>query len=155
MDVAVVVEGTLPGFTEDQLEAYISQEMAAAHVSAWHFEPAGSATTSPNRVVWRFRLLPYAGGTVRYIGPMLTHARDLFGVRRAIGVDARLYVNGLFQSTTFDQATIKGGPKDPDLGAIITKVTKSIIANALDETPRPNPAALAARPEAAWRGVRI
>lgn len=135
IDVAVVIEGTLPGFRDDELAQFVSREMEAAHVAAWHFEPAGAAI-SANRVVWRFKLLPYAGGSVRYIGPAVSRFKDLFGTRRAIGVDAKLYLNGQFQSTTFDQATVKGGPRDPDLGKLIDKITKSIIANAMIEEPR-------------------
>jgi hypothetical protein len=141
VDVAVVVEGSLPGFKDDELARFVSQEMEAAHVAAWHFEPAGAAP-SANRVVWHFKLLPYAGGSVRYIGPTVSRFKDMFGMRRAIGVDAKLYLNGQFQSTTFDQATIKGGPRDPDLDRVIDKVTRSIIANAFLEEPQPHAKAM-------------
>ena len=136
IDVAVVVEGALPGFKDDELARFVSREMEAAHVAAWHFEPAGAAP-SPNRVVWQFKLLPYAGGTVRYIGPAVSRFKDMFGMRRSIGVDAKLYLNGQFQSTTFDQATIKGGPRDPDLDRVIDKITRSIVANAFLDEPQP------------------
>jgi hypothetical protein len=136
--VAVVVEGSLPGFRDDELASYIARQMAAAHVAHWRFEPAAPSSRPPERVLWRFKLLPYAGGTVRYIGPAVSGVERMFGVRRAIGVDARLYLRGQFQSTTFDQATIKGGPDDPDLAAVVAKVTRSIVANALAERSDPS-----------------
>jgi hypothetical protein len=139
MTISVEVEGSVPGFTNDQLSAYVSQQMADAHLTAWHFAPAVSATETsppPNRVVWHFKTLPYAGGTVRYIGPALSKARDLFGVGRPIGVDAKMFLNGQYQSTSFDQATIKGGPHDAGLSDVIKKVMNSIVANAFASEPQ-------------------
>ena len=131
--VSVEVEGSLPGFTADQLSAYVSQQMADAHLTAWRFAPATAATEAnqpPNRVVWHFKVLPFAGGSVRYIGPALSKARDLFGVGRPIGVDAKIYLDGKYQSTSFDQVTVKGGANDPGLSSVIKKVMNSIVANA-------------------------
>jgi hypothetical protein len=134
LTVSVEIDGSLPGFTTDQLSAYVSQQMEASHVTAWHFEPgpapAMTAGQPANRIVWHFKQLPFAGGGVRYIGPALSKARDVFGVGRAVGIDAKIYLNGQYQATTFDQATVKGGPGDPSLAAAIQKVIKSIVANA-------------------------
>jgi hypothetical protein len=137
LTVSVEIDGSLPGFTNDQLSAYISQQMAASHVTSWHFEPgpaaAATAGQPANRIVWHFKQLPFAGGGVRYIGPALSRAREVFGVGRAVGIDAKIYLDGQYQATTFDQATVKGGPNDPSLAAAIQKVMKSIVANASAE----------------------
>jgi len=140
--VSVEVEGSLPGFTADQLSAYVSQQMTDAHLTAWRFAPATqpqSGDEPPNRVVWHFKILPFAGGTVRYIGPALSKARDLFGVGRPVGIDAKIYLNGQYQSTSFDQATIKGGANDPGLSSAIKKVMNSIVANAFAAEPPSGP----------------
>ncbi len=133
--LAVVIEGSLPGFTQDQLAAFVCQEMTASHAASWHFVPASDAASSPNRVVWRFKLLPYAGGAVKYIGPALSRVESAFGARRAVGIDAKIYLNGKYQSSTFDQATIKGSVADPTFGATIRKIMHSIIANAIAADP--------------------
>lgn len=137
LTVSVEIDGSLPGFTNDQLSAYVSQQMAASHITSWHFEPGPAAMTAEgqpaNRIVWHFKQLPFAGGGVRYIGPAVSKAREVFGVGRAVGIDAKIYLNGQYQATTFDQATVKGGPNDPGLAAAIQKVMKSIVANASAE----------------------
>jgi hypothetical protein len=137
LTVSVEIDGSLPGFTSDQLSAYVSQQMAASQITSWHFEPgptAAATTDQPaNRIVWHFKQLPFAGGGVRYIGPAVSKAREVFGVGRAVGIDAKIYLNGQYQATTFDQATVKGGPNDPALAAAIQKVMKSIVANASAE----------------------
>jgi hypothetical protein len=138
LTVAVEIDGSVPGFTADQLESYVAQQMAATHVTAWHFEPGpapgGPITSQPaNRIVWHFNPLPYAGGGIRYIGPAVSRARQLFGVGRAVGVDAKIFLNGKFEATTFDQVTVKDGAKDAGLSAVIQKVMKSVVANAMVE----------------------
>jgi hypothetical protein len=135
-DLAVIVEvdGSVPGFTKDELAAYVCQQMAATHVTSWHFAPTpmGSAggDQPSNRIVWHFKQLPFAGGGIRYIGPALSRTRQMFGVGRAVSVDAKIFLNDQFEATTFDQATVRGGPDDPGLAAVIQKVMKSIVANA-------------------------
>jgi hypothetical protein len=141
MTVAVVVEGSLPGFSQDQLDAYVVQEMRAAHITAWHFETDPTGAPAANRIVWHFKLLPYAGGSVRYIGPAVNRMKDLFGIRRAVGIDAKIYLGGQYQTSTFDQATIRGGGEDEDLGKVIQRVLRSIVANALAGTRGPSLAA--------------
>jgi hypothetical protein len=134
--VSVEIEGSVPGFTQDQLSAYVSAQMTAAEVGSFQFAPANAAgnVEPANRVVWRFKMLPYAGGSVRYIGPAISKLREGFGMERAVGIDAKIYLNGKYQASTFDQASIKGGAADPNLTSAIKKVTKMIVSNALTET---------------------
>lgn len=149
LTVSVEVEGSIPGFTAEQLSAYVSQQMTDAHLTAWRFAPATAATEAnqpANRVVWQFKVLPFAGGSVRYIGPALSKARDLFGVGRPIGVDAKIYLDGKYQSTSFDQVTVKGGANDPALSSVIKKVMNSIVANAFAAEPASGPRLAALAP---------
>jgi hypothetical protein len=147
LTVMVEIDGSLPGFTTEQLSAYISQQLTASHITSWHFVPTSITPTGgdqpSNRIVWHFKALPFAGGGVRYIGPALSKAREAFGVGRAVGIDAKIYLNDKFEATTFDQATIKGGANDPGLAAEIQKLMKSIVANATAREP-PNAPKLAA-----------
>jgi len=132
--VLVEIEGSVPGFTKDELSNYLCRQMTASHLTGWHFLPTSMATTGgdqpSNRIVWHFKLLPYAGGGTRYIGPAMSKARELFGVGRPVSIDAKIFLNDEFEATTFDQATIKGGPDDPGLAAAVQKVMKSVVTNA-------------------------
>jgi hypothetical protein len=138
LTVSVEIDGSVPGFTTDQLEAYVAEQMAATHITSWHFEPGpapgGPIASQPaNRIVWHFKPLPYGGGGIRYIGPVMSRANQLFGVGRAVGIDAKIFLNGRFEATTFDQVTVKDGLRDAGLSAVIQKVMKSIVANAMVE----------------------
>lgn len=128
--VSVMVEGAVPGFSQDQLDLYVVREMTAANAGPWQFTPDPKGAPAPNRIVWHFRLLPYAGGTVRYIGPMVNKVEGMFGVRRAVGIDAKVYLGNQYQTSTFDQVSIRGGGEDDDLGHVIQRVLRSIVANA-------------------------
>jgi hypothetical protein len=143
LSVVVEIEGSLPGFRPDQLSAYVTEQMDAADITDWHFEAAPTdkpSTTEPaNRVVWHFKMLPYGGGAVRYIGPAISKAKSMFGVGRPVGIDAKIYLDGKYQATTFDQITIKGGSDDVGLSNLIQKLTRSIVTNAMATEPEGTP----------------
>ncbi len=134
LPVVVEIDGSVPGFSKDELESYLCQQLTASHLTGWHFYPTSMAPTGgdqpSNRIVWHFKPLPYGGGATRYIGPALSKARELFGVGRALGIDAKIFLNDQFEATTFDQVTVKGGKDDPGLAAAIQKIMKSVVANA-------------------------
>ena len=143
LNVVVEVEGSLPGFRSDQLSAYVTEQMEAADITDWHFQPAPAdkpaAAEPPNRVVWHFKMLPFGGGAVRYIGPAVSKMKNLFGVGRPVGIDAKIYLDGKYQATTFDQITIKGGSDDIGLSNLIQKLTRSIVTNAMATEPEGTP----------------
>jgi hypothetical protein len=134
LPVVVEIDGSVPGFSKDELESYLCQQLTASHLTGWHFYPTSMAPTGgdqpSNRIVWHFKPLPYGGGATRYIGPALSKAQELFGVGRAVGIDAKIFLNDQFEATTFDQVTVKGGKDDPGLAAAIQKIMKSVVANA-------------------------
>jgi hypothetical protein len=73
----------------------------------WRFEPAADDASARNRVVWTFKLNPYAGGEVRRVGlPQL--AERTFGIHRPITIEAWLYLNGEYQTLVEGQAIIQG-----------------------------------------------
>jgi hypothetical protein len=120
--------GAVPGFhSSEQLRGYLTLHMAEAQPVNWRFETAaaGNAPAS-DRVKWRFRLKPYAGGEVRtFVAPRMDD--KTFGVHRPITIEARLYRNGEYQTRVRGQAIIQGGPDDPDLAAAIARLTQNLL----------------------------
>ena len=53
-----------------------------------------------------------------------THATLL---RRPITIEARLYLNGQYQTLVEEQAIVQGGPDDPDLAAAVTRATQNLL----------------------------
>jgi hypothetical protein len=47
------------------------------------------------------------------------------GVHRPVTIEARLYLNGQYQTLVQKQAVIQGGPDDPDLVRAVASVTPS------------------------------
>jgi hypothetical protein len=117
---------TLPGFHLSQLPRYLALHMADARLGDWRFEPAAAKASAPDRVKWSFRLNPYAGGEVRsFVRPHM--AERTFAAHRSITIEARLYLNGEYQTLVKKQAVIRGGPDDPDLAAEVTSVTQNLL----------------------------
>jgi hypothetical protein len=120
--------GGVPGFDgPEELGRYLTLQMAEAQPANWHFEPAAAGgTPAPDRVQWRFKLGPYAGGEVRSFVPR--QMDDVtFGVHRPITIEARLYLNGKYQTLVKEKAIIQGGPDDPDLAAAVANLTQNLL----------------------------
>jgi hypothetical protein len=100
--------------------------MADAGLAGWRFEPAASDDVAADRVEWSFKLNPYAGGEVRSFVRSRIHERN-FGARRPITIEARLYLNGQYQTLVEEQAIVQGGPDDPDLAAAVTSSTQNLL----------------------------
>jgi hypothetical protein len=127
--VKVEESGAVPGFhSSGQLRRYLAFHMAEAEPADWRFEPAVAGDSpAPDRVKWRFRLNPYAGGEVRsFVRP---HMEDkTFGVHRPITIEARLYLNGEYQRLAKEKAIIQGGPDDPDLAAAVASLAQNLLS---------------------------
>jgi hypothetical protein len=132
---------TLPGFHLADLPRYLALHMADAHLTDWRFEPAADHPSPPDRIEWSFKLSPYAGGEIRsFTRPHL--ADRTFGVHRPITIEARLYLNGAYQTLVEKQAVIQGGPDDADLAAAVASVTQNLLGpqgayRAVDSGQRP------------------
>jgi hypothetical protein len=139
--IAVQATGELPGFRIEEAAPYLAAEMATAGISAWRFVPRDPSLAAPNRIEWTFELLPYAGGEVRRFFPMPEAQRTmdvhLQGTHRLISAQARLYLNGEYQTATFGQEAVQGGADDPDLTAFLVRTTRSLQSawRAIDMTP--------------------
>lgn len=124
--LAIEAKGELPGFRITEARPFLSDQMAKTGVAGWRFTPGREVATAPDRVEWRFELLPYATGNIRQVLPM-TGAQKLFGARRLVSAEARLYLGGQYQTVTLDQAAIQGGADDPALGALVASITQNLL----------------------------
>jgi len=121
--------GSVPGFhSSAQLRHYLTFHMAEVEPADWRFEPAAAGDPpAPDRVKWRFRLNPYAGGEVRsFVPPQMEDTA--FGIHRPITIEARLYLNGKYQTLAKEQAIIESGPDDPDLAAAVASLTQHLLS---------------------------
>jgi len=125
----VETSGAVPGFhRSEQLRRYLTLHMAEAEPADWRFEPAAASDApAPYRVKWRFKLNPYAGGEVRtFVPPQMDD--KTFGVHRPITIEARLYLNGEYQTRAMGKAMIQGGPDDPDLANAVASLTRDLLS---------------------------
>ena len=135
----------LPGLHHSALARFIAARMAQVGLADWRFEPAAGSAVAADRVEWTFRLNPYAGGEVRNFVHTRVYEQRL-GVRRPITIEARLYLNGEYQTLVERQATMQGGPNDPELAAAVASATESLLGpsgayRAIDMGQRPTPGA--------------
>ena len=82
--------GAVPGFhSSEQLRGYLTLHMAETQPVNWRFELAATGDASaPDRVKWRFKLGPYAGGEVRSLDlPRFS--------REALGHSATVFSNSV------------------------------------------------------------
>jgi hypothetical protein len=123
----VASSDTLPGFHIGDLPRYLAEQMAKVRLSEWRFDAAApSAGPALNRVEWSFKLNPYAGGEqLSFVRPHM--AQRMFGAHRPVTIEARLYLNSEYQTLVGQQATIEGGPEDPDLAAAVAQVTRNLL----------------------------
>ena len=103
----------LPGFNRADLSRYLALHMGGARLADWHFEPMTETSSAPDRVEWSFKLNP--------------SAEPSSGVRHPITIEARLYMNGEYETLVEQQVTIQGGQNDPELAAAVAGVTVSLL----------------------------
>ena len=126
LTLQVETSDTLPGFHVGDMPRYLALHMAEVGLADWRFEPSAHKGSAPDRVEWRFKLNPYAGGEVRTF--VRQHMADrIFAAHRPITIEARLYLNGEYQTLVEKQAIIEGGPNDPDFAAAVASITQSLL----------------------------
>jgi hypothetical protein len=125
----VKASNVLPGFYRSELARYLAAQMAEARLSDWRFAPAAGDGMAADRVEWSFKLNPYAGGEVRRVGGSLSREGRLTA-HRPVTIEARLYLNGEYQTLVEQQAIVEGGPDDPDLAAAVASVTQNLLGPA-------------------------
>jgi hypothetical protein len=143
LTLQVEASDTLPGFHLGDLSRYLALHMAEARLADWRFEPAAGKDSAPDRVEWKFKLNPYAGGEVRnFIRPHMDER--IFSAHRPVTIEARLYLNGEYQTLVEKQVIIQGGADDPDLAAAVSAVTQNLLGpqgafRAIDTARQPAP----------------
>jgi hypothetical protein len=126
LTLQVEATDTLPGFHRGALPRYLAAHMMEARLVDWRFEPSTEYGSAPDRVEWRFKLNPYAGGEVRsFVRPHM--AERTFAAHRPITIEARLYLNGRYQTLVERQVIVQGGPDDTDLAAAVAGVTQDLL----------------------------
>ena len=130
----------LPGFHRGDLQRYLAVHMAEATLGEWRFESAADNGSAANRVEWSFKLNPYAGGEVRRFGGLLSPEGRLAS-HRPVTIEAKLYLNGEYQTLVEQQAIVEGGADDPDLAAAVASITRNLLGpagayRAIDTGPR-------------------
>jgi hypothetical protein len=109
----VEVSHGLPPLHHSALSRFIAVHMAEAALADWRFEPAQGSGVPADRVEWSIKFKPYVGGTVRSFMHTLSHETS-FGAGRPVTIEARLYLNGVYQTLVEQQGTLRGGNDDPD-----------------------------------------
>lgn len=139
--IAVQTTGELPGFRTGDAAPWLAARMAEAGLDHWHFVAGDPTKPSPNRIEWDFEILPYAGGEVRHFFPMgeARGAMDvhLQGRHHLISAEARLFLDGEYQTVTLAQDQVKGGADDQDLVDFVVTTTRMLdnAWHAIDLTP--------------------
>jgi hypothetical protein len=139
--LAVVVNGELPGFRSGDAALWLAARMQDAGLDHWRFVAGDPAHPAPNRIEWDFELLPYAGGEVRRFFPMgeARGAMDvhLQGRHHLISAEAKLFLDGEYQTVTLAQDQVKGGAGDQDLIDFVVSTTHMLdnAWHAIDLTP--------------------
>jgi hypothetical protein len=117
----------LPHLHHSALSRFIAEQMAKVGLSDWHFEPGERGVPAPNRVEWVIRLNAYAGGEVRnFARPVMDE--QTFG-NRPITVEARLYLDGAYQTLVESQAIMKDGgdADDFNLAEAVASTTQRLL----------------------------
>lgn len=122
--VAVEAGGELPGFDTGQSTPWLAQEMNQAGLPGWHFVPRDPALAAPDRVEWRFELLPYAGGGVRQYFPGANSTS--LKARHLVSAEVRLFLDGQYETMTLAQEAVAGGEQDPALAAFILRAIRML-----------------------------
>jgi len=139
--VAIVATGNLPGFRTEDAAPWLAARMAEADLDHWRFVPGDPAHPAPNRIEWDFELLPYAGGEVRRFFPMAESQGSMDvhiqGRHHLISAEAKLFLDGEYQTVTLAQDQVKGGAGDQDLIDFVVRTTHMLdnAWHAIDLTP--------------------
>ena len=117
--------GGLPGFDEGELPRYLALHMSDAGLTEWRFEAATGEGLPANYVLWSFTLKPYDGGEVYSHHPFHSSRGTSSGLH-FVTLEARLYLNGVYQTLAVGQA-LMDGPHDRHLAVAVTEITRNLL----------------------------
>jgi hypothetical protein len=133
--MAVKTTGEVPGLGEAELGRYVAEQMNAARVG-WQFVAAANASAQPNRVEWSFTTGPSASGAVRTYGFSRAMMERLMPAHYYMTVEAKLYWHGQYQTVMLGHVTTGTAMPDPDLSALIDKMTRLVMAYPMSDNVR-------------------
>ncbi len=113
--IMVDVSGKVPGFTQDQLSAFLARKMQEETSSSWHFvEGKPGEEAYPNRVVWSFKSLRkvWEGGTHNGF-PAPTNSVTY------LRAEVKLYLKGSYQMTMDTHPSVGSGADDKALSEMV------------------------------------
>ena len=122
--IAVEAQGELPGFEMADAPGWLAQQMERAGLPDWHFVTRDASAAAPDRVEWRFDLLPYAGGGVRQFFPQA--GGGALKARHLVSAQAKLYLRGQYQTLMLGEEAVAGGAGDVALAEFIVRTTRSL-----------------------------
>ena len=120
--VTVEVVGDLPGFTHDQLTAYIASTMQNQKVGHWRFlamKPGDNSAA--NKVVWKFKVL----GNAWHGGTHHGFPSDKFS-NYYLNVEIMLYLKGRYQMTLIVNPTMGEDAEDGTLAEMVADATRTL-----------------------------
>lgn len=123
-NVAVEAGGELPGFEIADARPWLAEQMNHAGLADWQFAARDEGQAAPDRIEWRFELLPYAGGGVRQFFPQPGAAA--LKARHMVSAEVRLYLGGQYQTMILGQEAVAGGAGDAALADFIARTTKTL-----------------------------
>ncbi len=112
--------GTVPGFSQAQLNDYLAKRMQEPGVASWRFIAGGKAA-APNRIVWKFKTLNmvWKGGSHNGF-PSQDHAVSY------LRAEVKLYLNGEYQMTMDTHPSVLSGDEDQSLSEMAKHVTQAL-----------------------------
>ena len=122
--IAVEATGELPGFEITDAPVWLAQLMEQSAIPAWHFAARDASTAAPDRVEWRFELLPFAGGGVRQFFPQ--PGANALKARHLVSAEVRLYLGGQYQTMILGEEAVAGGADDRALAGFILRTTRML-----------------------------
>jgi hypothetical protein len=129
--VVIEVSGYVPGFTQQELAAWLARKMQDEVAAPWHFaaEKPGEKT-APNKVVWSFSVLKkvWKGGMHNGF-PGQTNSVSY------LGAEVKLYLKGVYQMTMDTHPSVSNGPNDEALSQMVHEAAHALFIKNRDDTP--------------------
>ena len=121
--ILIELSGKVPGFTQEQLSAYLVRKMQEEVASSsWHFVEGKSPGESyPNKVVWSFKsiLKVWEGGTHNGF-PSPPNSISY------LKAEVKLYLMGSYQMTIDAHPTVNSGEGDKELSDMVHSVARKL-----------------------------
>jgi hypothetical protein len=129
--VVVEVAGSVPGFTQAQLAAYLARRMHDEIAVSWQFAAAKPGVApAPNRVIWSFKTLRtvWRGGSHRGFASSENSATYL-------SAEVKLFLNDTYQMTMIIHPSVSGGYDEKALSEMAHDVAHTLFVENRPATP--------------------